>query len=191
LFFKIGNIGKTSILNSFIGNQFNGDHLPTIIDTYSATLYIDKTPVCISIMDTAGQEDYDKTRMLNAYALDLNVIVICFSIVHPTSYDNCHLKWIKEANAICPNVPVILVGTKLDLKENEEILNKLSEKGNFPITYLQGVSLSQKINATKYIECSSVTKEGVDCIFSEITKLARLQSKLTKKKPEKHTCHLL
>ncbi len=81
---------------------------------------------------------------------------------------------------------------KLDLKENEEILNSLSEKGNSPISYQQGVSLSQKINATKYIECSSVTREGVDCIFSEITKLARLQSKLTKKKTTgKLICHLL
>ena len=37
------------------------------------------------------------------------------------------------------------------LPENEEILNKLSEKGNFPITYLQGVSLSQKINRTTHL----------------------------------------
>jgi len=131
--------------------------------------------------------------MVNAYSLDLNVIVVCFSIVHPTSYDNCHMKWILEANTICPNVPCILVGTKLDLKENENVINKLSANGQSPISYQQGISLSQRINATKYIECSSFTKEGIKDIFSEITKLARLQSEKIKKKRTKKEkrCHML
>ena len=37
----------------------------------------------------------------------------------------------------CPQVPIILVGTKLDLREDKETIDKLKEKRLAPITYPQ------------------------------------------------------
>ena len=43
----------------------------------------------------------------------------------------------------CPQVPIILVGTKLDLREDKETIDKLKEKRLAPITYPQ---VSHKLN---------------------------------------------
>ena len=42
-----------------------------------------------------------------------------------------------EGRHHCPNVPIILVGTKLDLREDKETIEKLKEKRLAPITYPQ------------------------------------------------------
>ena len=68
----------------------------------------------IELWDTAGQEDYDRLRPLS-YP-DADVILICFSIDSSDSLRNITDKWVPEVNHFCPNVPVILVGNKMDLR---------------------------------------------------------------------------
>ena len=45
----------------------------------------------------------------------------------------------------CPQVPIILVGTKLDLREDKETIDKLKEKRLAPITYPQVVIHINKV----------------------------------------------
>ena len=66
-----------------------------------------------------------------------DVFLICFSLVNPASFENVRAKWYPEVRHHCPNVPIILVGTKLDLREDKETIEKLKEKRLAPITYLQ------------------------------------------------------
>ena len=47
------------------------------------------------------------------------------------------LQWYPEVSHHCPNTPIILVGTKLDLRDDKETLEKLREKRLAPITYPQ------------------------------------------------------
>ena len=63
-----------------------------------------------------------------------DVFLVCFSLVSPASFENVKAKWYPEVNHHCPNVPIILVGTKLDLRDDKETLEKLREKGLTPIT---------------------------------------------------------
>ena len=66
-----------------------------------------------------------------------DVFLICFSLVNPASFENVRAKWYPEVRHHCPNVPIILVGTKLDLREDKETIEKLKEKRLSPITYPQ------------------------------------------------------
>ena len=66
-----------------------------------------------------------------------DVFIICFSLVNPTSFENVRAKWYPEVRHHCPNVPIILVGTKLDFREDRETIEKLKEKRLAPITYPQ------------------------------------------------------
>ena len=47
------------------------------------------------------------------------------------------LQWYPEVRHHCPNTPIILVGTKLDLREDKDTIEKLKEKKLAPITYPQ------------------------------------------------------
>ena len=49
------------------------------------------------------------------------------------------LQWYPEVSHHCPNTPIILVGTKLDLRDDAETNEKLREKKLAPITYPQGL----------------------------------------------------
>lgn len=67
----------------------------------------------------------------------------------------------------CPNTPLILVGTKLDLREDRETIDRLREKNMAPITYEQGMAKAKSINAVKYLECSALTQKGLKMVFDE------------------------
>jgi Ras-related C3 botulinum toxin substrate 1 len=60
-------------------------------------------------------------------------------------------KWYPEVSHHCPNTPIILVGTKLDLRDDKETIEKLKEKKSSPITFPQGLSMMKEIGAIKYL----------------------------------------
>ena len=67
-----------------------------------------------------------------------------------------------EVSQRCPNTPVILVGTKLDLRDDEEAIKKLNDKSSeilSPITYQEGLEMMKGIGAVKYLECSALIQE--------------------------------
>lgn len=99
--------------------------------------------VSLGLWDTAGQEDYDRLRPLS-YP-DTNVFLACFSVVNPSSYDNVKSKWVPELRHHCPDVPIVLVGTKLDLREDPEMLKRLQEKDTQPITFEMGMKLKDEV----------------------------------------------
>lgn len=72
----------------------------------------------MTLWDTAGQEDYDRLRPLS-YP-DTDVILIAFCLVAPDTLDNILEKWAGEVHHYCSDVPIILVGTKSDLVDNEQ-----------------------------------------------------------------------
>ncbi len=52
-------------------------------------------------------------------------------------------------------------GTKIDLREDKEALQALSENGHAPLKREQGQKLANKIRAVKYLECSALTQRGL------------------------------
>lgn len=111
---------------------------------------VDGKPINLGLWDTAGQEDYDRLRPLSYpqtvssfktplfnYKVFQDVFLICFSLVNSASFENVRAKWYPEVRHHCPNTPIILVGTKLDLREDKETIEKLKEKKTAPISYPQ------------------------------------------------------
>ena len=47
------------------------------------------------------------------------------------------LQWYPEVRQHCPNTPVILVGTKLDLRDDQGTIQRLRERNLAPISYVQ------------------------------------------------------
>lgn len=152
-----GAVGKTSMLMSYLTNQFSFDHIPTVFDAFSMNVSVENETVDglqrdivnVTLYDTAGQEDYDRLRPLSYPETD--VFLVCFSIVSPTSFENVRNKWQKEIAHFCPKVPIVLVGTKLDLREEPNTIETLRKERLGPINYAQGVALMKEISAIKFI----------------------------------------
>lgn len=86
---------------------------------------------------------------------------MCFSLTDPISLQNVRDKWKKELEHHIPTVPLVLVGTKLDLRTPE------NEKDGTHVTKKQGDAMAKEIEAQAYLECSALTQEGIKEIFEE------------------------
>ncbi|KAK1341583.1 hypothetical protein QTO34_017998 [Cnephaeus nilssonii] len=156
-----GAVGKTCLLISYTTNAFPGEYIPTVFDNYSANVMVDSKP---------------------------DVFLICFSLVSPASYENVRAKWFPEVRHHCPSTPIILVGTKLDLRDDKDTIEKLKEKKLAPITYPQGLALAKEIDSVKYLECSALTQRGLKTVFDEAIR-AVLCPQPTR--PQKRPCSIL
>jgi Ras-related C3 botulinum toxin substrate 1 len=58
-----------------------------------------------------------------------DAFIVCFSIIDLSSFREVKSKWETEIRAHCPSSPIILVGTKLDLRTNKEVLDSLKKSG--------------------------------------------------------------
>lgn len=68
----------------------------------------------------------------------------------------------------CPNTPIILVGTKADLRDNEETQVYLKRQGLSFVKREQGEHMKNKIKAITHLECSALTKRGVKEVFDQV-----------------------
>ena len=80
----------------------------------------------------------------------------------------------EEANERCPGVPIILVGLKKDLREDPAAQEEMRKKSLRFTSESDGTNAAREIGARKYLECSSLTGEGVDDVFEAATRAALL-----------------
>ncbi|BFU19216.1 Rho family GTPase [Entamoeba histolytica HM-1:IMSS-B] len=177
-----GAVGKTCMLISYTTNAFPNEYIPTVFENYNSSLVVDDVKINLGLWDTAGQEDYDRLRPLSYPSTD--VFLVCFSVIAPASYENVEGKWKPEIDQHCPNVPIILVGTKIDIRDDPEQVKRLAEKNIVPIQPPQGDELAKKIGAVKYIECSALTQANLKLVFEEAVRavLAKAAKEPTGKK---------
>ena len=94
--------------------------------------------------------------------------------------------WVNEIRRYCPKTPLLLVGTKCDLRNSREEIEKLAKKKERPISREDGEKAARQIKAVKYVECSSLTQEGLKNVFDEA-----ILAVLNKPKVKKSSCVLL
>ena len=107
---------------------------------------------------------------------------MCFGIDNPDSLENITEKWQPEVRHFCPRVPVVLVGNKKDLRNDEFTRRELAKMKKEPVRYEQGREVSDTIHAVAYLECSAKTKDGVREVFETATKAALQTSPKKRKK---------
>jgi small GTP-binding protein len=110
-----------------------------------------------------------------------DVFLICFSVISRASKDNVKAKWHPEINNHCPGTPVVLVGTKADLRDDPQTQKQLSEKNMKMVSADGAEQLRADINAVTYVECSALTQDGLKNVFDEAIRAALSPKKTTNK----------
>ncbi|XP_074588011.1 rac-like GTP-binding protein 7 isoform X3 [Curcuma longa] len=182
-----GAVGKTCMLISYTSNTFPTDYVPTVFDNFSANVIVDGSMVNLGLWDTAGQEDYNRLRPLSYRGAD--VFLLAFSLISKPSYENIYKKWVPELRHYAPAVPIVLVGTKLDLREDKQYF--LDHPGAAPIATAQAKELKKMIGAAIYVECSSKTQQNVKAVFDAAIKVVLCPPKLKRKSRKQRKCLIL
>ena len=184
-----GAVGKTCLLVTYANNSFPGEYIPTVFDNYAVNLMANGKPISLQLWDTAGQDDYDRLRPLSYPNTD--VFLACYSVISPPSYYNIRDKWVPEIKHYCPDMPVILVGTKLDQRYDGQILNKLKDRRLVPITTQQGDAMCQQLKLHSFVECSAKDSTNVKLVFDTAIKAVLFPDAPTKPIKPKRKCIIL
>lgn len=160
-----GGCGKTCLLVSYSQGVFPERYIPTVFENYITTLKGPKGEIIeLALWDTAGQEEYDRLRPLS-YP-DVDVLLVCYSVDSPSSFENVAEKWFPEVTHFCPDAPVVLVCLKTDLRNDATSANYLRQQGLTHITPTQGRSMANRLGVHRFMECSSKDMSGVREVFA-------------------------
>jgi len=174
-----GAVGKTCLLISYTTNAFPREYIPTVFDNYSANVMVDGKPINLGLWDTAGQEDYDRLRPLSYPQTD--VFLVCFSVISQSSFENVKTKWVPEIQHHAPGVPILLIGTKSDLRKDQSTQTQLDKRDQSMVAEDKCTSMSKEVGAVKYLECSALTQEGLKQVFDDAIRAAMAPNKKKKK----------
>jgi len=147
------NCGKTSLKDGIeifkqCEYQFNKRYRATTNDDRKTMKFLSnindkETDLTVFFYDTVGQEkltDYDTHNRLDTMK-GSDGFIILYDVTNPDRFKNIY-KWIEEIMKVDKNVPVIILGNKMDLIRNDSDksveLNKL-EKMNLPINFNSGL----------------------------------------------------
>ncbi|MFX1310719.1 MAG: Rab family GTPase [Promethearchaeota archaeon] len=161
-------VGKTSLLTNFCGEKFEYEYIPTVgvnITKEPVTIKDDMgkdTTVNLMIWDIAGQPQF--YMLHRPYFNGADGMMLVYDITRSSSFSNVNNWFSTSVKYGLSSIPRILIGNKIDLKDERKIILPMAEH------------LSEKINAP-FFETSALTGENVPVIFQKIAELT-LRSKL-------------
>jgi small GTP-binding protein len=152
-------VGKTSLLTNFATNQFEEKYLPTVgVSILKETLELEGDEATINLMfwDIAGQPQF--YMLHRPYFNGADGILLVFDTTRSSTFSNVNNWYNSAVKYGLSGVPRILIGNKVDLKDERKIILPMAEH------------LSEKLNAP-YFETSALTGENVKVVFQKIAEL--------------------
>jgi len=153
-------VGKTSLVNRYVTNQFREDYIPTLgVNIMIKEIKFDKNSpkVQLSIWDVGGQEKWARVRYM--YYKGSSAALVVYDITSPKSFSLVP-DMVKEyeASVLKKENIFMLAGNKLDLKDNRRV------------NLEKGEEMKDQINARKFFETSAKEGDNVEEAFNELAK---------------------
>jgi len=168
-----GAVGKTSLLQRFSRDFFPGFYIPTVLEPTQVELSLDDSRVVLNLIDTPGEEwTYEPRRCRPRPYPKADAAVICFSVEGDWGLSNVEEYWTHEAGRFRRDLPVVLVCTKTDLREDERAIEEMRRNGWAPVQHEDGEKVAGKIKAYDYVECSAKTGSEVRRVFESAARAA-------------------
>ena len=121
-------VGKTSIINRYINNEFSLDTTSTYGSAFTTKIILkDNVKYYVNVWDTSGQERYHSITSL--FIKGSNIVILVYSIDSKSSFDGLDL-WYNLLKEKLEEDKYILaiVGSKMDLIDNEVIPEEEARK---------------------------------------------------------------
>jgi len=131
-------VGKTTLVNQFLKKEDIIDYRPTLGISISTQRYyvqgFKEDVIKFLIFDLAGQSFFKRVR--RDYYKGANCAFIVYDVTRRETFDEAVHFWLKDAQKELGNIPLVLIGNKIDLEEDrvvnkEEGLKKAQELKSF------------------------------------------------------------
>jgi small GTP-binding protein len=145
------SVGKTSLTIRYISGFFLEDLKLTIgVDFYSKNILFRESRVKLQIWDFGGEERF--RFLLSQYCKGANAAFFLYDITNARTLD--HLStWTELIRKHAGHIPVMLIGSKLDLAEFRAVKRE------------DGIKTAKNHNLSAFIELSSKTGQNVEEAF--------------------------
>lgn len=166
----LSGVGKSTAILTY-GGAPPGEYVPTVVDPFDVLRVFDGTPVRMTMWEMPGHEEYARFRA--AAWQDASAVLLFFSVSSMESIRTIREDLIIDLNKIIPGVPIVLVASKIDLREDQKTIDDMKEAyGRSPISTEEGLNLAQEFNAAHYMEACGQKDQGVNEMFEVAAKAA-------------------
>ena len=153
IFLGDGAVGKTSLIVRLVEHVFPHEWLPSQPNVDQKTVAVGGREVKAELWEINPSEGYDTLRPLNYPNTD--VVLICFGVDNHSALKHVEERWMPEIRQHLPDVPVVLVGTKSDLRQT--LVNR---RPVVPVE--EGEAMAKRLGCAGYMECSALTGENAE-----------------------------
>jgi small GTP-binding protein len=110
-----GGVGKTSLLRRYVDGYFDDSTIMTVgVEFFIKEMTFDNDHCALQLWDLGGQKRF--RHLLENYVMGARGALLLFDLTRmPTIGDI--LEWVNIARLHDINLPIILVGTKIDLED--------------------------------------------------------------------------
>ncbi len=153
-------VGKTSLVERYINNRFEGQYLSTLgYNVYERQIDISESgdySVTFVIFDIGGQEQFKELR--KKYAAGAQAALLVYSITDRDSFENIP-NWHSDLKSFTNDAHFIIVGNKVDLEDSRQITKE------------EGEQLAQMLQADGFFETSAKADIMINEAFYNFAKI--------------------
>jgi len=112
-----GGTGKTTFVKRHLTGEFEKKYVATLgVEVHPMVFYTNRGAIKFNVWDTAGQEKFGGLR--DGYYIQGQCAIIMFDVTSRVTYKNVP-NWHRDLVRVCENVPICLVGNKVDVKDRK------------------------------------------------------------------------
>ena len=155
-------VGKSNFILKYIEGKFSHQYVATVGFDYKSkiiTLPQSKKNVKLQIWDTAGQEKF--MAINRSLFQKIQGIILMYDLTKRETFERLNI-WINIIKQMTSEIPIVLVGNKLDDENNPE-RSRIVE-------YNEGKAFA-KDNEFQFLEASGLNGTNVEKVFITISEL--------------------
>ena len=151
-----GGVGKTTLLYRYVEDRFLADTKMTLgVDFFIKEVNINGEKIELQVWDFGGQERF--RPLLEDYSKGARGALLLFDLTRPASLNGIE-EWVDICRIRNPTIPILFLGTKLDL------IDAITIEDRYAAYFMY------RYNFFKYLKISSKTGYNVNLAFEILTK---------------------